>query len=66
MKSKAIATAAAAVADVSEGAALAVGGFGLCGIPMALIKALHERGVGGLKIVSNNCGVENARAWCVI
>ena len=59
MKSKAIATAAAAVADVSEGAALAVGGFGLCGIPMALIKALHERGVGGLKIVSNNCGVDD-------
>ena len=59
MKSKAIATAAAAVADVPEGASLAVGGFGLCGIPMALIKALHERRVGGLKVVSNNCGVDD-------
>jgi 3-oxoacid CoA-transferase subunit A len=58
VKSKAIATAAAAVADIPEGASLAVGGFGLCGNPMALIKALHERGVGGLKIVSNNCGVD--------
>ena len=59
MKSKAMATAAAAVADIPDGASLAVGGFGLCGIPMALIKAIHERGVGGLTIVSNNCGVDD-------
>jgi len=58
VKSKSIATAAAAVADVPEGASICVGGFGLCGNPMALIKALHERGVSGLRIVSNNCGVD--------
>jgi 3-oxoacid CoA-transferase subunit A len=58
MKSKAIATPVEAVADIPEGASLAVGGFGLCGMPMALIQALHARGTGGLKIVSNNCGVD--------
>src|SRR5437763_2891505 len=52
-------TAAAAVADIPEGASLAVGGFGLCGIPMALIGALHDLGVGDLKVVSNNCGVDD-------
>jgi len=35
-----------------------VGGFGLCGIPMDLISALATRGVCGLRIVSNNCGVD--------
>jgi len=58
MKSKAIATAAAAVVDIPAGASLAVGGFGLCGMPMALIQALYDQGTGGLKIVSNNCGVD--------
>jgi 3-oxoacid CoA-transferase subunit A len=58
MKSKQLATAAEAVADIPGGASLAVGGFGLCGMPMALIQALHDRGVGDLKIVSNNAGVD--------
>ncbi|MGH3561712.1 MAG: CoA transferase subunit A, partial [Mycobacterium sp.] len=40
------------------GASLAVGGFGLCGIPEALISALLELGVGDLETVSNNCGVD--------
>ncbi|MFI8825568.1 CoA transferase subunit A [Streptomyces sp. NPDC053431] len=53
---KVVATAAEAVADVPDGASLAVGGFGLSGVPNALIRAVHERGVGGLEIVSNNCG----------
>lgn len=48
-----------ATADVGEGASLAVGGFGLCGIPGVLIEALRERGVGGLRVVSNNCGVDD-------
>jgi 3-oxoacid CoA-transferase subunit A len=56
---KTVATPAQAVADVPEGASLAVGGFGLCGIPSQLIDALHARGVGGLKTVSNNCGVDD-------
>ncbi|GLW75261.1 succinyl-CoA--3-ketoacid-CoA transferase [Kitasatospora phosalacinea] len=53
-------TAAAAVADVPDGASLAVGGFGLSGIPSTLIRALHEQGAGGLRVVSNNCGVDGA------
>ena len=53
---KVVATAAEAVADVPEGASLAVGGFGLSGVPNVLIEALYERGVSGLSVVSNNCG----------
>ncbi|MFJ5173304.1 CoA transferase subunit A [Streptomyces griseoviridis] len=53
---KVVATAEAAVADVPDGASLAVGGFGLSGVPNVLIEALHARGVGGLAVVSNNCG----------
>ncbi|MYR42596.1 CoA transferase subunit A [Streptomyces sp. SID5910] len=53
---KVVATAGEAVADVPDGASLAVGGFGLSGVPNVLIGALHERGVGGLSVVSNNCG----------
>jgi len=53
---KVIATAAEAVADVPEGASLAVGGFGLAGVSNVLIRALYERGAGGLGVVSNNCG----------
>ncbi|MGY6026192.1 CoA-transferase, partial [Streptomyces spinosirectus] len=53
---KVVATAAEAVVDVPEGASLAVGGFGLSGVPNVLIGALFERGVGGLSVVSNNCG----------
>ncbi|WP_333764118.1 CoA transferase subunit A [Streptomyces sp. IBSBF 2390] len=53
---KVVATAPAAVADVPDGASLAVGGFGLSGVPNVLIQALHERGVRGLGVVSNNCG----------
>ena len=55
---KQIGSAAEAVADVRDGASLAVGGFGLCGIPQALIDALLEAGVTDLETVSNNCGVD--------
>jgi 3-oxoacid CoA-transferase subunit A len=53
---KVVASAAEAVADVPDGASLAVGGFGLSGIPGALIQALYDTGVTGLDVVSNNCG----------
>ncbi|WP_406375270.1 CoA transferase subunit A [Streptomyces sp. NBC_00647] len=53
---KVVATALEAVADVPDGATLAVGGFGLGGVPNVLIEALHARGVQGLGVVSNNCG----------
>ncbi|MFE0427130.1 CoA transferase subunit A, partial [Streptomyces sp. NPDC058953] len=53
---KTVATAREAVADLPDGASLAVGGFGLSGVPDVLIGAVYERGVGGLRVVSNNCG----------
>ncbi|MGW5050712.1 CoA transferase subunit A [Actinokineospora sp. NPDC004072] len=55
---KVVRSAADAVADIADNASLAVGGFGLCGIPSELIKALLERGVTGLDVTSNNCGVD--------
>ncbi|MEV4431338.1 CoA transferase subunit A [Streptomyces sp. R-07] len=55
---KVVASAAEAVADIEDGASLAVGGFGLSGVPDVLIRALHARGPGDLSVVSNNCGVD--------
>ncbi|MCL7714951.1 CoA transferase subunit A [Stenotrophomonas mori] len=43
---------------VADGQTLAVGGFGLCGIPEALIAALRDSGVKGLTAISNNAGVD--------
>jgi len=51
-------TATSAVADIPNGASLAVGGFGLCGIPNVVIRAILDLGVTGLQTVSNNCGVD--------
>ena len=56
---KVVGSAADAVADIGDGATLAVGGFGLCGVPSVLISALHEGSATGLKVVSNNCGVDD-------
>jgi 3-oxoacid CoA-transferase subunit A len=51
--------AAAALAGlVADGHTLAVGGFGLCGIPEALIAALRDSGKKGLTVISNNAGVD--------
>ncbi|MFF9410322.1 CoA transferase subunit A [Streptomyces anandii] len=55
---KVVDSAAEAVADIRDGATLAVGGFGLCGIPAVLIQALLEQGARKLHVVSNNCGVD--------
>jgi 3-oxoacid CoA-transferase subunit A len=55
---KLVGSAAEAVADIPDGASIAVGGFGLSGIPWFLIEALLEQGAGDLTIVSNNCGVD--------
>jgi len=57
---KVVGSAAEAVADIPSGASLAVGGFGLAGIPWFLIGALLEQGADDLRIVSNNCGVDGA------
>src|SRR4051794_41090412 len=56
---KVVSSAAEAVADIGSGATLAVGGFGLCGIPSVLIEALLESGAEDLEAVSNNCGVDD-------
>lgn len=56
---KSFPSAADAVADIVYGASLAVGGFGLCGIPSTLISALYAQGAGGLRVVSNNCGTDD-------
>jgi 3-oxoacid CoA-transferase subunit A len=57
---KVVATPAEAVADIGDHASLAVGGFGLCGIPHVLIKALLDGGATSLQAVSNNCGIDEA------
>ncbi|MFN8147392.1 MAG: CoA transferase subunit A [Candidatus Nanopelagicales bacterium] len=55
---KVVASPHAAVDDVTDGASIAVGGFGLCGVPSVLIGALLDHGVSDLSVVSNNCGVD--------
>ncbi|MBN9478313.1 MAG: succinyl-CoA--3-ketoacid-CoA transferase [Bordetella sp. SCN 67-23] len=58
---KVYASAREALADiVRDGQTLAVGGFGLCGIPEALIAALRDTGVKNLTCVSNNAGIDGA------
>lgn len=59
MIDKVFPSAQAAIADVQDGASLAVGGFGLCGIPENLIAALVQKGVRGLTCFSNNAGVDD-------
>jgi 3-oxoacid CoA-transferase subunit A len=56
---KVVADAAEAVSDIRDSTSLAVGGFGLCGIPSVLIEALLHAGVSELETVSNNCGVDD-------
>ena len=58
MINKVVTSATEAVADIGNGASLAVGGFGLVGVPNVLIQAVFDRGVKDLSIVSNNCGVD--------
>ena len=57
---KTFATAQEAVADITEGSTIAVGGFGLCGIPSVLIEALLRSGADDLEVFSNNAGVDDA------
>ncbi|MEF9994841.1 MAG: CoA-transferase, partial [Acinetobacter sp.] len=59
MSNKVFESAQAALTDVvKNGQTLAVGGFGLCGIPEALIAALKDTGVSQLTCISNNAGVD--------
>ena len=56
---KVVSDAREAVKDIEDGAVLAVGGFGLCGIPENCITALVEKGVKNLICISNNAGVDD-------
>ena len=56
---KVVTSAAEAVIGIVNGSSLAVGGFGVCGVPNVLISELHKRGVTDLEVVSNNCGVDD-------
>ncbi|MCZ4519866.1 CoA transferase subunit A [Rhodococcus ruber] len=58
MTGKTYASTADAVADIGRGATIAVGGFGLCGIPDALIEAIANTDADELEVFSNNCGVD--------
>ncbi len=52
-------SAAAAIADMKDGAVVMSGGFGLCGNPENLIQAIRAKGTKGLTVVSNNCGTDD-------
>jgi len=56
---KRIASADAAIAKLTDGATILMGGFGLCGIPENLIAAVRRKGTKSLTIVSNNAGVDD-------
>src|SRR6266699_3123224 len=56
---KIVANAQEAVQDIPDGAILALGGFGLCGIPENCIAALVLKGVKNLNCISNNAGVDD-------
>jgi 3-oxoacid CoA-transferase subunit A len=56
---KVVASALEGVSDIASGSTIAVGGFGLCGIPTTLVNALLELGTDDLQVVSNNCGVDD-------
>ena len=55
---KVVASAELAIQDVFDGATIMVGGFGLCGMPENLIRALARKGVKNLTTISNNAGVD--------
>jgi len=55
---KVFASAAEAIQDVYDGATIMVGGFGLCGMPENLIRALRNKGVKNLNTISNNVGID--------
>jgi 3-oxoacid CoA-transferase subunit A len=56
---KVVSSATEAVADLQSGSTVAVGGFGLCGIPSVLIEVVLASGATDLEAVSNNCGVDD-------
>jgi len=63
---KVLPDADAAASLVHDGASIMMGGFGLCGIPQHLIRALHARGTKNLTIISNNAGVDQFGAGILL
>jgi len=59
MINKVVANAEQAIADITDGSTLMLGGFGLCGIPENCIAALVKKSVKGLTCISNNAGVDD-------
>lgn len=57
--SKIVKDATEAVCDIPDGAVIAIGGFGLCGIPENCLAALVEKGIKNLTCISNNAGVDD-------
>ena len=55
---KVVANADEAISDVFEGATIMIGGFGLCGMPENLIRALARKGTRNLHTISNNVGID--------
>jgi 3-oxoacid CoA-transferase subunit A len=55
---KVFASSDEAIADISDGCSIMIGGFGLCGIPENLIAALVRKGIKGLRTISNNLGID--------
>jgi 3-oxoacid CoA-transferase subunit A len=66
LMNKVVKSAEDAVARIPDGASIMMGGFGLCGIPENLIKALHARGTRNLTIISNNAGVDEFGAGMLL
>ena len=63
---KVLRSAEEAVAMIPDGATIMMGGFGLCGIPENLIKALHARGTKNLTLISNNAGIDDFGAGILL
>lgn len=59
MITKTVANAEEAIRDITDGSILAIGGFGLCGIPEKCIQALQQKGTKELTCISNNAGVDD-------
>jgi 3-oxoacid CoA-transferase subunit A len=55
---KVVASADEAIADIGDGSVIMIGGFGLCGIPENLIRALARKGPKNLTTISNNAGID--------
>jgi len=63
---KVVAGADAAVAQIPDGATIMMGGFGVCGVPEQLVRALHRRGVKNLTVISNNAGIDEFGAGILL